>query len=289
MICSICPRKCGVERKTANGFCRTSENFKIARAALHFWEEPCISGKSGSGTVFFSGCNLKCVYCQNYEISRDNKGIEISYDRLVEIFENLVSLGAENINLVNPTHFAPMLAEVLEEWKSPVPIVYNSSGYESVEMLRRLDGLIDIYLPDFKYIRNDKAERYSRAADYPEIAKAALEEMYRQTGKAVFDGAMIKKGMIIRHLILPQNTNSSLRIIDYISNHFEGAYLSLMAQYSPCTPLENYQEINRNITKREYNKVVDYALSKGLEKLFVQELSSADDKYIPLFDFSGVI
>ena len=170
MICSICPRKCGVERKTANGFCRTSENFKIARAALHFWEEPCISGKNGSGTVFFSGCNLKCVYCQNYEISRDNKGIEISCDRLVEIFENLVSLGAENINLVNPTHFAPMLAEVLDEWKSPVPIVYNSSGYESVETLRRLDGLIDIYLPDFKYIRNDKAERYSRAADYPEIA-----------------------------------------------------------------------------------------------------------------------
>lgn len=289
MICSICPRKCGIERKNANGFCRTSEDFKIARAALHFWEEPCISGKSGSGTVFFSGCNLKCVYCQNYEISRDNKGREISCDRLVEIFENLVSLGAENINLVNPTHFAPMLAEVLEEWKSPVPIVYNSSGYESVETLRRLDGLIDIYLPDFKYIRNDKAERYSRAADYPEIAKAALEEMYRQTGKAVFDGAMMKKGMIIRHLILPQNTNSSLRIIDYISNHFEGAYLSLMAQYIPCTNLENYQEINRTITKREYNKVVDYALSKGLEKLFVQELSSADDKYIPLFDFSGVI
>lgn len=289
MICSICPRKCGIERKNANGFCRTSENFKIARAALHFWEEPCISGKNGSGAVFFSGCNLKCVYCQNYEISRDNKGIEISCDRLVDIFENLVSLGAENINLVNPTHFASKLAEVLEEWKSPVPIVYNSSGYESVETLRRLDGLIDIYLPDFKYIRNDKAERYSRAADYPEIAKAALEEMYRQTGKAVFDGAMMKKGMIIRHLILPQNTNSSLRIIDYISNHFEGAYLSLMAQYIPCTNLENYQEINRNITKREYNKVVDYALSKGLEKLFVQELSSADDKYIPLFDFSGVI
>ncbi len=289
MICSICPRKCGVERKTANGFCRTSENFKIARAALHFWEEPCISGKNGSGAVFFSGCNLKCVYCQNYEISRDNKGIEISCDRLVDIFENLVSLGAENINLVNPTHFASMLAEVLEEWKSPVPIVYNSSGYESVETLKMLDGLIDIYLPDFKYIRNDKAERYSSASDYPEIAKAALEEMYRQTGKAVFDGAMMKKGMIIRHLILPQNTNSSLRIIDYISNHFEGAYLSLMAQYIPCTNLENYQEINRNITKREYNKVVDYALSKGLEKLFVQELSSADDKYIPLFDFSGVI
>ncbi|MDE6111449.1 MAG: radical SAM protein [Eubacterium sp.] len=289
MICSICPRKCGVERENANGFCRTSEKFKIARAALHFWEEPCISGKKGSGAVFFSGCNLKCVYCQNYEISRENKGVEVSRERLMEIFENLVSQGAENINLVNPTHYAPMLADVLSKWKSPVPIVYNSSGYESVETLEMLDGLIDIYLPDFKYIRNDKAERYSSAADYPETAKAALAEMHRQVGNAVFDGSMMKRGMIIRHLILPQNTNSSLEIIDYVSNHFENAYLSLMAQYIPCTNLENHREINRTITKREYDKVVDYALSKGLEKIFIQELSSADDKYIPLFDLSGVI
>ena len=289
MICSICPRKCGVERENANGFCRTSDQFKIARAALHFWEEPCVSGKNGSGAVFFSGCNLKCVYCQNYEISRDNKGIAVSRERLIEIFENLVAQGAENINLVNPTHYAPMLADVLRKWKSPVPIVYNSSGYESVETLKLLDGLIDIYLPDFKYIRNDKAERYSSASDYPETAKRALAEMYRQTGNAVFDSGMMKRGMIIRHLILPQNTNSSLEIIDYVADHFENAYLSLMAQYIPCTNLEDYKEINRTITKREYDKVVDYALSKGLEKLFVQELSSADDKYIPPFDFSGVI
>ena len=289
MICRICPRKCGVEREQANGFCRTSEKFKLARAALHFWEEPCISGKNGSGTVFFSGCNLKCVYCQNYEISRENKGIEVSRERLVEIFENLVSQGAENINLVNPTHYAPMLADVLRKWKSPVPIVYNSSGYESVETLKLLDGLIDIYLPDFKYIRNDKAERYSSASDYPETAKRALAEMYRQVGNAVFDGDMMKKGMIIRHLILPQNTNSSLEIIDYVAEHFENAYLSLMAQYVPCTRLDDYKEINRTITKREYDKVVDYALAKGFERLFVQELSSADEQYIPPFDFSGVI
>ena len=289
MICSICPRQCNVERKTAKGFCRTSEKFKIARAALHFWEEPCISGKNGSGAVFFSGCNLKCVYCQNYEISRDNKGVEISRKRLVEIFENLVSQGAENINLVNPTHYALMIADVLKAWKSPVPIVYNSSGYESVETLKLLDGLVDVYLPDFKYIRNDKAERYSSASDYPETAKKALAEMYRQTGNAVFDCGMMKKGMIIRHLILPQNTNSSLEIIDYIAEHFENAYLSLMAQYVPCTNLDDYKEINRTITKREYDKVVDYALSKGIERIFVQELSSADDKCIPPFDFSGVI
>lgn len=289
MICNICPRKCGIERKNAGGFCRTSESFKVARAALHFWEEPCISGKNGSGAVFFSGCNLKCVYCQNYEISRDNKGVEISREKLMEIFENLISQGAENINLVNPAHYAVMLADVLKQWKSPVPVVYNSSGYESVETLKLLDGLIDIYLPDFKYIRTDKAERYSSAADYPEIAKAALAEMYRQTGKAVFDGDRMKRGMIIRHLILPQNTNSALNIIDYVSEHFENAYLSLMAQYVPCTNLEKYKEINRTVTKREYDKVVDYALSKGLERLFIQERSSADEKYIPLFDFSGVI
>ncbi|MDE6412345.1 MAG: radical SAM protein [Eubacterium sp.] len=289
MICRICPRKCGIEREQANGFCKTSEKFKLARAALHFWEEPCISGKNGSGAVFFSGGNLKCVYCQNYEISRENNGMEISRERLVEIFENLVSQGAENINLVNPTHYAPMLADVLEKWKSPVPVVYNSSGYESVETLKRLDGLIDVYLPDFKYIRNDKAERYSSAFDYPETAKKALAEMYRQTGKAVFDGDLMKKGMIIRHLILPQNTNSSLEIIDYVSEHFKNAYLSLMAQYVPCTRLDDYKEINRTITRREYDKVVDYALSKGLEKIFIQELSSADEQYIPPFDFSGVI
>lgn len=289
MICNICPRKCGIERKNAGGFCRSPESFKVARAALHFWEEPCISGKNGSGAVFFSGCNLKCVYCQNYEISRDNKGVEISREKLISIFESLVSQGAENINLVNPTHYAVMLADVLKKWKSPVPVVYNSSGYECVETLRLLDGLIDIYLPDFKYIRADKAERYSSAADYPEIAKAALAEMYRQTGKAVFDGNLMKQGMVIRHLILPQNTNSALSIIDYVSEHFENAYLSLMAQYIPCTNLEEYKEINRTITKREYDKVVDYALSKGLEKLFIQERSSADEKYIPLFDFSGVI
>ncbi len=259
----------------------------MARAALHFWEEPCISGKNGSGTVFFSGCNLKCVYCQNYEISRDNKGIEISRKRLVELFENLIFQGAENINLVNPTHYAIMLADVLSEWKSPVPIVYNSGGYESVETLKQLDGLVDIYLPDFKYIRSDKALRYSAAADYPEVALAALKEMYRQTGNAVFDDGMMKKGMIIRHLILPQNTNSSLEITDCVAENFPQAYLSLMAQYVPCTDLKNYKEINRKITQREYSKVVDYALRKGLEKLFIQELSSADEGYIPPFDFSG--
>lgn len=289
MICSICPRKCNADRKFKQGYCRSPENFRVARAALHFWEEPCISGKNGSGTVFFSGCNLKCVYCQNYEISRKNKGIEISRERLVEVFENLVDQGAENINLVNPTHYAPMLADILKNWNCPVPVVYNSSGYESTETLKMLDGLIDIYLPDFKYIRSDKALRYSAAADYPDVALAALKEMYRQTGKAVFDGNVMKKGMIIRHLILPQNTNSSLEITDMVLHSFPDAYLSLMAQYVPCTDLTDFKEINRKITKREYNKVVDYAMNSGAENIFIQDLSSADKTYIPPFDFSGII
>lgn len=289
MNCSICPRKCGANRENVLGFCSSSNEFRVARAALHFWEEPCISGKNGSGTVFFSGCNLKCVFCQNYEISIENKGIPVSDEKLTDIFENLIRQGAENINLVNPTHYARRLAKVLSEWKSPVPIVYNSSGYESIETLRKLNGLIDIYLPDFKYIRNDKALRYSRAENYPEIAKAAIAEMLRQQPNYEFDGGLMKKGVIIRHLILPQNTNSSLEIIDCIAENFSNTYLSLMAQYVPCGNLSKYPEINRKITKREYEKVLNYALDKGLESLFIQECEAASEIYIPPFDFSGVI
>lgn len=290
MICSMCPRRCNVNREEQSGFCKSPYTFRLARAALHYWEEPCISGKNGSGTVFFSGCNLKCVYCQNYEISTENKGIEVSGERLIEIFESLVLQGAENINLVNPAHYAVQLAQVLKKWKSPVPIVYNSSGYESVETLRLLDGLIDIYLPDFKYIRNDKAERYSRAADYPQIAVQALAEMRRQQPQDAFGkNGIMKRGMIIRHLILPQNTNSSLEIIDYIAENMPDTYLSLMAQYIPCTDLKDYPEINRKITKREYEKVVGYAVQKSLEKVFVQEQTAASKIFIPPFDLSGVI
>ena len=289
MICNICPRKCNIDRNETVGFCKSPNEFKVARAALHFWEEPCLSGKNGSGAVFFSGCNLKCVFCQNYEISRDNKGVIITEQKLIEIFEKLIDEGAENINLVNPTHYAPMIAEVLKKWKSPVPVLYNSSGYESVETLKLLDGLIDIYLPDFKYIRDDKALRYSKAKDYPQVAMSALFEMKRQVEEDVFDGEMMKKGMIIRHLILPQNTNSSLNIIDYISENMPDTYISLMAQYTPCTDLSEYSEINRTITKREYEKVVNYALDKGLTKVFIQEMKSASKDFIPPFDFSGVL
>lgn len=288
MICSICPRHCNVDRSVNLGFCQSPDNFRVARAALHFWEEPCISGKEGSGTVFFSGCNLKCVFCQNNEISAENKGAEISDDKLISIFENLISQGANNINLVNPTHYAKRLAKVLGRWKSPVPIVYNSSGYEEVETLKMLDGLIDIYLPDLKYIRAEKAIRYSKAADYFEKASAALLEMRRQV-EDKFDGDIMKSGMIIRHLILPQNTNSSIAVLDFIKSNFPNTFVSLMAQYTPCGDLSEFPEINRKITKREYEKVVNYALDNSFDKLFIQELSSADKSFIPKFDFTGVL
>lgn len=288
MICSICPRHCNVDRSVNLGFCQSPDNFRVARAALHFWEEPCISGKEGSGTVFFSGCNLKCVFCQNNEISAENKGVEISDDKLISIFENLISQGANNINLVNPTHYAKKLAKVLSRWKSPVPIVYNSSGYEEVETLKALDGLIDIYLPDLKYIRAEKAMRYSKAADYFEKASAALLEMRRQV-EDKFDGDIMKSGMIIRHLILPQNTNSSIAVLDFIKSNFPNTFVSLMAQYTPCGDLSEFPEINRKITKREYEKVVNYAFDNSFDKLFIQELSSADKSFIPKFDFTGVL
>lgn len=288
MICSICPRHCNVDRSVNLGFCQSPDIFRVARAALHFWEEPCISGKEGSGTVFFSGCNLKCVFCQNNEISAENKGVEISDDKLISIFENLISQGANNINLVNPTHYAKRLAKVLSRWKSPVPIVYNSSGYEEVETLKALDGLIDIYLPDLKYIRAEKAMRYSKAADYFEKASAALLEMRRQV-EDKFDGDIMKSGMIIRHLILPQNTNSSIAVLDFIKSNFPNTFVSLMAQYTPCGDLSEFPEINRKITKREYEKVVNYAFDNSFDKLFIQELSSADKSFIPKFDFTGVL
>ena len=288
MICSICPRHCNVDRSVNLGFCQSPDNFRVARAALHFWEEPCISGKEGSGTVFFSGCNLKCVFCQNNEISAENKGVEISDDKLISIFENLISQGANNINLVNPTHYAKRLAKVLSRWKSPVPIVYNSSGYEEVETLKALDGLIDIYLPDLKYIRAEKAMRYSKAADYFEKASAALLEMRRQV-EDKFDGDIMKSGMIIRHLILPQNTNSSIAVLDFIKSNFPNTFVSLMAQYTPCGDLSEFPEINRKITKREYEKVVNYAFDNSFDKLFIHELSSADKSFIPKFDFTGVL
>lgn len=271
------------------GFCSVGEKFVVARAAKHFWEEPCISGTNGSGTVFFSGCNLRCTFCQNYEISHGCYGKEISDNRLMEIFDELIESGAHNINLVNPTHYAERLAKILTEYKSVVPIVYNSSGYESVETLKKLEGLVDIYLPDLKYIDSERAERYSKAADYFEKASAAIDEMKRQQSDDIFENGLMKKGVIIRHLILPKNTNKSIAILEYIKEKYGvRTYLSLMAQYTPCGKIDDYPELQRRITEREYNKVVDYLESEGFENAFVQELESASESFIPPFDLEGV-
>lgn len=290
MICNACPRNCNVDRQKSLGYCKSPDKFKLARAALHFWEEPCISGKNGSGAIFFSGCNLGCVFCQNFDISHNCKGVEVSDERLIDIMKSLVDKGTNNINLVNPTHYSAQLLRVFEKYKPPVPIVYNTSGYDSVETLRPFDGIVDVYLPDFKYIRSDKAQKYSKAENYPQIAEAALREMKRQVGNDAFNGdGIMQKGMIIRHLVLPSNTNSSVEALDYLAEFFSDTYISVMAQYVPCGDLSNYKEINRPLTQREYDKVVNHIFDLGLEKIFVQELDAASDEFIPDFDFTGVV
>lgn len=290
MICNACPRKCNVDRQNTLGYCKSPDKFKLARAALHFWEEPCISGKNGSGAIFFSGCNLGCVFCQNFDISHNCKGVEVSDGKLIDIMKNLVEKGANNINLVNPTHYSAQLLRVFEKYKPPVPIVYNTSGYDSVETLRLFDGIVDVYLPDFKYIRPDKAQKYSKAENYPQVAEAALTEMKRQVKSDVFDDSgIMQKGMIIRHLVLPSNTNASIEALDYLAENFDDTYISVMAQYVPCGDLTEYKEINRPLTQREYDKVVNHILDLGLDKIFVQELEAASDEFIPDFDFTGVV
>lgn len=290
MICNACPRGCNVDREVSLGYCKSPEKFKLARASLHYWEEPCISEKNGSGAIFFSGCNLGCVFCQNYEISHGCKGVEVSDDDLVRIMKRLVDEGANNINFVNPTHYSLQLLRVLEKYKPPVPIVYNTSGYDSVETLKMLDGAVDIYLPDFKYIRPEKALKYSKAEDYPQVAEEALAEMKRQVGEDVFDeNGIMQRGMIIRHLVLPSNTNSSISALDYLAENFGDTYISVMAQYVPCGDLTEYKEINRPLTQREYDKVVNHIFDLGLQKIFVQELEAASDEFIPDFDFTGVV
>lgn len=285
-ICNACPRKCGIDRDEKAGVCGVGTKYKLARAALHFWEEPCISGEKGSGTVFFSGCSLKCVYCQNFEISRNCKGKEISEERLIEIFKELESQGAHNINLVNPTHYAVQLAHTLEKYKPSIPVVYNTGGYDDVETLKMLDGLVDIYLTDIKYVSENVSQKYSKAKDYFEVASKAVTEMCRQTGNAVFDeNGIMQKGVIIRHLILPGNVSQGIKTLDWIKNNIEtDVILSLMSQYLPCGEAENFPTINRRLSEREYNMVVDHADELGFENAYIQELSSSTEDFIPDFD-----
>jgi len=288
--CAACPRRCGALRKPAQpsgGFCGMPAGFVVARAALHQWEEPCISGQHGSGTVFFSGCSLRCVYCQNQQISLGRYGALVTEENLLRMFDRLIEQGAHNLNLVNPTHYAPMLAKALKKYCSPVPVIYNSGGYERVEMLKALEGLVDIYLPDLKYVDSAVSLRYSGAADYFDYASKAILEMSRQVGKAAFDkNGVMKKGLIVRHLILPRNTAQSIKALTWIRENLpEETLVSLMCQYTPCGELENFPELQRRLTRREYEKVVDQMLELG----YLQELSSAKEEYIPPSDLTGVI
>lgn len=263
----------------------------VAKAFLHKWEEPCISGTNGSGTVFFSGCNLKCVYCQNYYISQENYGKEISIDGLSHIFISLQNMGAHNVNLVNPTHFVTQIRKaVLNSADLRIPVVYNSNGYESLEGLKQMEGIADIYLPDLKYYSSIVSSRYSAAANYFETAAESILEMYRQVGIPVFDeNGIIKRGLIIRHLILPGLYKESIKILDWIKNNLpEGIYISLMSQYTPYYKAECYPEINRRITRREYEKVVNHLFKLGLENGYIQERDSAKEEYIPDFNLEGV-
>lgn len=264
--------------------------YKVARSALHFWEEPCISGTRGSGTVFFSGCSLKCVFCQNYEISREGFGKEISEERLIEIFRELEEQGAHNINLVNPTHYTLQLADTLKKYKPAVPVVFNTGGYDRVESLEKMEGLADIYLTDIKYVSPSVSKKYSRAEDYFDIASKATLEMLRQTGEAVFDDeGIMQKGIIVRHLVLPGNISQAMRVLDWVKENLpQNTVISIMSQYTPCGDLSQYPTINRRLGEREYNMVLEYADKLGLENAYIQELDSSTTEYIPDFDLSGV-
>lgn len=292
--CSLCPRNCGVNRLDGQkGFCGVDAEILVARAALHMWEEPCISGKEGSGAVFFSGCSLGCRFCQNNKISRGQTGKKITVEYLAELFFQLQGQGANNINLVTAGHFLPQVALALENARAhglKIPVVYNSSGYEKAGSLEMLEGLVDIYLPDFKYMDPELAGKYSHAPDYPQIAKDALEEMVQQVGNLEFDErGMMKKGVIVRHLLLPGHVKNSREVLKYLYETYgDRIYISIMNQYTPMPAMKNDPKLSRKVTDREYERLLDYALSLGLNNGFIQEGETAKESFIPEFNEEGV-
>lgn len=292
--CLLCPRKCGINRGIGQtGVCGVSSEIKVARAALHYWEEPCISGKRGSGAVFFSGCSLHCVFCQNREISDGKEGKVISKERLSDIFMELAAKGANNINLVTPGQYIPDIVWAVNDAKSrgmKLPIIYNTSGYENVTELKLLEGIVDVYLPDFKYMDSTLSAMYSRAKDYPSVAKQALSEMVRQQPDVVIDDVtgLIQKGVIVRQLLLPGHVNDAKAVLKYLyDTYHDHVYISMMSQFTPIA-LKDYPEINRTVTRREYERLVDYALEIGITNAFIQEGDVAKDSFIPAFDCEGV-
>ena len=290
MLCNLCPRKCNAPRGKDNskGFCKMPLEPVLAKAMLHFGEEPVISGKNGSGAVFFSGCSLRCVFCQNFEVSRGNKGKKITVLRLAEIFKELEQKGAHNINLVTPSHYAYAIRSALEIYRPNIPIVYNSSGYDSLYELDLLKDYIDIYLFDLKYLDKSRAKKYSKAEDYPQTALSAIEYAYNLKSKPILENGLLKSGVIIRHLLMPAATNEAIKIFDCVNEKFSNAIFSIMSQYSPQGEAYKYKEINRSVTKREYEKVLDHIINSGFKNCYFQELESSKEEMIPDFDLSGV-
>lgn len=292
--CSLCPRKCLAERKNGKtGFCGGNDKVKIARAALHFWEEPCISGESGSGTVFFSGCTMRCIFCQNKEISRGEAGKEISIERLSEIYLELQKKGANNINLVTPMHYAPQITKAIDIARKnglSLPIVWNTGGWELPESVESVKDYADIWLTDFKYFDNALAEKLSNAPNYFEVASAALHQMAEQTGEPVFDeNGMMKRGIIVRHLMLPGHIDDTKNVINYLWNTYgDKIWISIMNQYTPLCSDERYPELSRKVSDEEYDEAIDYACDLGIENAFVQEGGTAEESFIPPFDLEGV-
>lgn len=292
--CLLCPRKCGINRAAGQtGVCGVSAEIRVARAALHYWEEPCISGEKGSGAVFFSGCSLHCVFCQNREISDGKVGKIISKERLRDIFLELKAKGANNINLVTPGQYIPDIVWAVRDarrYGMELPIVYNTSGYENADELKQLEGIVDVYLPDFKYMDSALSAKYSRAKDYPSVAKQAISEMVRQQPDVVIDDAtgLIQKGVIVRQLLLPGHVNDAKAILKYLHDTYQDSiYISMMSQFTPIA-LKDYPEINRTVTRREYERLIDYAIKIGITNAFIQEGNVAKDSFIPAFDCEGV-
>ncbi|MBQ0098695.1 MAG: radical SAM protein [Oscillospiraceae bacterium] len=290
MICELCPQKCGAKReeKQGNGICKEGTLPKVARIAPHYFEEPCISGEKGTGAVFFSGCSLCCIYCQNYDISQKNKGEYITPEELADYYKKFEESGVHSIELVSASHFADAVIKSLNIYKPNIPVIYNSSGYESVDTLKRFEGLVDVYLPDFKYADNALSQELSKCNNYKETAIEAIKEMVRQVGKVQLDeSGMIQKGVIVRHLVLPNHTRNSIDVLNILKKNFNDSIkVSLMGQYIPCGEATGNEKLGRKITKREYEKVLNHLFSLGLDG-FAQELSSADEKYIPKWNFNN--
>ncbi len=285
MKCLLCPNGCKIDKSVESGFCGTNDKIKIAKYYLHKFEEPCISGTNGSGTIFFCGCSLKCVFCQNYPLSRNNTGKFITVNELVDIFKKLEDEGAHNVNLVNPTHYSDKIIEALSIYKPKIPIVYNTHGYENLEILEQLNNFVDVYLPDLKFYSTQVSKRYCGKENYFNVASKAILKMANKPLKFNNDG-LIVSGTIVRHLVLPMNVSDSKNILKWFSeNLLNIAYIDIMSQYTPFGEIENYPELKRKLTKREYDSVVDYAISLGIKNAFYQHLDSASTNYIPNWDF----